>query len=113
MPEESIAIIELTQGKFAIVDPWHYAALKKFAWRAVRHKRSWYAKTTIFRDGRQIDISMHRFIARTPFGLVCHHKNGNSLDNRKKNLLNMSKKNHNQLHANDKILVQYEPTPTA
>lgn len=107
----SFALIFLTQGKVAIVDPWRHAALSKFHWRAVQHKRSWYAKTTIYKDGKQIDISMHRFIARTPFGMVCHHRNHNSLDNRESNLENQTKLNHDTYSRNNKILIKYERIP--
>jgi len=105
MPENltNFACIKLTQGKVAIVDKDREAAIRKFKWRAVKHQRSYYAKTTIIKNGRQIDISMHRFIARTPFGLVCHHLNYNSLDNRRANLENMDKLSHTLLHQNNRI----------
>lgn len=114
MPENltNFAVIKLTQGKVAIVDKDREPGIRKFSWRAVQHKRSWYAKTTIIKHGKQIDISMHRFIAHTPFGQVPHHKNLNSLDNREQNLENMSKPDHDALHRRDKILVKFEPTPT-
>lgn len=105
----AFAIIQLTQGKVAIVDNHRYAALNKFSWRAVHAHNNWYAKTTIRRDGTDIDISMHRFIARTPFGHVCHHVNGNSLDNREANLLNMSKQEHTMLERNNRIRIKREP----
>lgn len=101
--------IELTQGKVAIVDDDRYDALMKFKWRAVRHKRSWYAKTTIYKNGKQIDISMHRFIAKTRIGFVPHHHNRNSLDNRRANLENMTRKNHDRFHADDKIKIKFAP----
>lgn len=106
--ETTHGIIPLTKGKFAIVDSDYVHVLRNFAWRAVQHKRSFYAKSTIVRDDNPIDISMHRFVARTKFPEVCHHINGDSLDNRRKNLVNMSTDGHNLLHANNKILIQYE-----
>lgn len=111
MSKKTYALIPLTRGKFAIVNAHREAALLKFSWRAVRHKRSFYAKTTIVKNGRQIDISMHRLIARTPFGQVCHHDNRNSLDNRNENLKNMTKKAHDLLHTLDSILIKFEPCP--
>lgn len=104
-------LIPLTQGKIAIVSAYRLPALLKFSWRAVQHGRLWYAKTTIVKNGRQIDISMHRFIARTPWGQVCHHDNRNSLDNRDENLKNMTKKAHDLLHTLDSILIKFEPVP--
>ena len=104
--------IKLTRGKVAIVDDDRYDALMKFSWRAVKHKRSYYAKTTIYKNGNRIDISMHRFIAKTPLGSVPHHNNYNSLDNRRLNLENMTRRNHNRFHANNKIRVKFKTTPT-
>lgn len=111
MTSKPYALIELTQGKVAIVSLHRLPALQKFSWRAVQHKRSWYAKTTIIKNGRQIDISMHRFIAQTKFPNVCHHDNRNSLDNRDENLINMTKQAHDLLHTLDSILIKFEPCP--
>lgn len=41
---------------------------------------------------------MHRQIAHTPRGQVCHHLNGISLDNREANLLNCTPAQHNFYH---------------
>ena len=97
----------MTQGKFAIVDSDYVHVLRKFSWRAVQAKSSWYARTTIGPHDKQAALTMHRFIARTPFGMVCHHINGNSLDNRRTNLKNVTKKDHDMLHANKKLLIKY------
>jgi len=52
---------------------------------------------------------MHRFIARTPFGDVCHHINGDSLDNRFENLKNMGKQDHTMLERNNRIRIKRAP----
>jgi len=104
--------IPLTQGKIAIVDAERYDALMKFSWRAVRAKHNWYAKANSKDPKKPWTISMHRFIARTPSGMVTHHINGNSLDNRKINLENQSKLQHTQYHANNSIRRKFETTPT-
>ena len=101
--------ITLTNNKTAIVDDERYDGLMKFKWRAVRKRGGFYAKTTIYKDCKRIDISMHRFVAQTPFGLVCHHVNRNTLDNRLVNLVNMIKHLHNELHANDTIKIKFAP----
>jgi len=110
--ELPFGIIPLTQGKCAIVDSASHRALSHFAWRAVKAKYNWYAKADIVRDGEVISISMHRFVARTKFPDVCHHKNRHSLDNRLNNLENMSKKQHSLIHANNGLIVKFETTPT-
>lgn len=99
--------IVLTNNKLAIVDDDRYDALMKFKWRAVQRHGGYYAKTTVYKNGKRIDIAMHRFVARTPFGMVTHHDNRNTLDNRRRNLVNMTKKNHNAFHANDNILIKF------
>lgn len=105
-------IIPLTKGMFAIVDNDRVSALRKFSWRAVKAHSKYYAKTTIRKHGKDITICMHRFIAQTPFGLICHHENGNSLDNRKVNLTNMEKRAHTITELNNRITRKFEPTPT-
>lgn len=101
--------IVLTNNKIAIVDDDRYDALMKFKWRAVQRHGGYYAKTTIYRNGKRIDISMHRFVAQTPHGLVTHHDNRISLDNRRRNLINMTKDNHNRFHADDNVLIKFAP----
>jgi hypothetical protein len=102
------AIIQIAPDKFALVDASKVAALAKFKWRAVQHRRSWYARASILRNGVKVSLSMHRFVARTPFGMQCHHLNENSLDNRRSNLANWTKKYHDQYHSDNKILVKFE-----
>lgn len=104
-----VKFIKLTQQKIAIVDDDRYDALMKFKWRAVRKRGGWYAKTTIYKNGNRIDISMHRFIAKTPYGMVTHHDNRNTLDNRSFNLINMSKEGHDLYHCNDTIKIKFAP----
>lgn len=79
--------IPLTQGKVAIVDDEDYESLVLYKWRSTKKK---VAKTSyanrIDDDGRC--ILMHRMILgieyRSP--VVVDHKNGDGLDNRRKNL---------------------------
>lgn len=79
--------IELTQGKFAIVDDEDFEWLNQWRWQvdtdgyAVRH--------VLAREGKKgSKIRMHRAINKTPTGLLTDHINGNRLDNRKENLRN-------------------------
>ena len=50
---------------------------------------------------------MHRLIAKTHYDMICHHRNRNSLDNRRANLVNMPKDDHHRLHGNDNLIVKY------
>lgn len=82
---------ELTHGKIAIVDDADYFELSKFKWCAKHNKRSnsFYAvRRKQEQDGVGRVVFMHREImglSRND-GLVCDHRNHNTLDNTKDNL---------------------------
>jgi len=80
---EGTRLIELTWGKYAIVDAEDYLRLSSYKWCAVKEGRTWYAKT-FRRDG--MPLSMHRLITRAPKGLLVDHINHNGLNNRRSNL---------------------------
>lgn len=85
-PEDSTRKIELTQGKFAIVDKEDFDDLNKHKW----HYAQGYARRNVrLKSGKRKIIFMHRVIAETPENLITDHINGNTLDNRKKNLRNI------------------------
>lgn len=91
--------VELTQGKVAITDKVLPANFFDFVWVAVRWNFRWYAYSWRMKDGTRSRIAMHRLIAETPPGEIPHHLNKNSLDNRRANLLNMTNRDHKQLHG--------------
>ena len=80
--------IELTQGKFAIVDPEDFEELNAHKWYAAKNfNDNFYAVRKIGRrNGKIKHISMHRQIMQPPPGFVVDHKYGEGLDNRKENL---------------------------
>lgn len=104
------ACIPLTGGKVAFVDPCDYAGLMKYSWRAVKSGKCFYAKTTVGTGDKQVDLSMHRLIAGTKRGEVTHHRNRNSLDNRRANLLNMTRYDHETLHRRDTVIIKFDET---
>src|ERR1017187_6539686 len=74
--------IPLTQGKFALIDDRDYWLVRQFTWCAQKTGRNWYARASV---SHTQCISMHRLLAGfPPFSL--DHKNGNGLDNRRRNL---------------------------
>ena len=76
-------LIELTQGKQAIIDDCDYDLVSKFKWHAnYKNYRYWYAVCT---RGKQA-ISMHRLILNAPSDKACDHANHNGLDNRRCNI---------------------------
>ena len=97
-PENSI-MVKLTQGKFAIVDLDVDPVIWKYKWRAIKWNFRYYAYSTKRLDGTPARIAMHRLIAGTSPGEICHHLNGHSLDNRLGNLINMTNRHHAELHG--------------
>jgi hypothetical protein len=74
--------IKLTQGKFALVDDDDFDYLNQWKWYA--HKNGY-----VFYAGRALggkSIKMHRTILNNPVGMEVDHRNGNGLDNQRKNL---------------------------
>jgi hypothetical protein len=73
--------IPLTQGKFALIDNRDYWLMRQFKWCAHFNGYNWYVVTGAGRTR----MRMHRLLAGfPPFAL--DHKNGNGLDNRRRNL---------------------------
>jgi hypothetical protein len=79
--------IQLTQGKYAIVDPDDFARLNKQKWHAQISNSTFYAERTMrLQDGKRVVIKMHRQILKVPDHMFVDHINHNGLDNRKANL---------------------------
>ena len=81
--EEPPKTLELTFGKFAIIDAADYDRVKDFKWCTVQKDSTFYAKT-LRTNGSH--LSLHRLITNAPKHLVVDHINHNGLDNRKTNL---------------------------
>jgi hypothetical protein len=91
--------IELTQGKFAIVDDEDYEWLNQWKWCAVKHKdgpnspeRFYATRREVWKTGstwkghKGREIRMHRLIIGVEGDKFVDHRNNNGLDNRKENL---------------------------
>jgi hypothetical protein len=74
--------IELTQGKFAIVDDADFAWLSQWKWTAQKTDWGFYAMR---HECGQV-VFMHRLINETPAGMVTDHEDGDGLNNRRGNL---------------------------
>lgn len=75
--------IELTQGKFTIVDDEDFEELNKHKW----HYAGGYARRNKrLENGKRKIVFMHRELMETPEGFETDHINGDRLDNRRSNL---------------------------
>ncbi len=85
-PNDKIRYIPLTRGLHAIVDAADYDWLSQYKWYAGKPTRAGkiYARRALPGGG---DMFMHRMIMQPPKDKVVDHLNGNSLDNRRCNLL--------------------------
>jgi hypothetical protein len=90
----------LNKGFAALVDFEDYQKLKSRRWIVKKSAHNVYAVHKCTRHGKQTLLRMHRLIAKTPQGYECHHINGNTLDNRKSNLINLTPQEHRDIHSN-------------
>jgi len=102
-------LLPVSPGSYCIISPEDYPQLKNYVWREVRAHFGTYIKATYTAKGRRHTVAMHRVVARTPFGMVCHHINGKTFDNRRQNLRNMSKIDHKLLHRNNSLMIKHTP----
>ena len=98
MPQE----IQLSQGKFAIVDDEDYEWLSQWKWCAYRRGCNIYAARMGKKlKGKQETIHMHIEIIGKKEGFVTDHINGNGLDNRRENLRHVTRRQNQQNRHNE------------
>lgn len=80
--------IELTRGKYAVVDDEDYERINSHSWAAVPNPYGgvYAVRKGSKRKGEPRTIQMHREILNAPKGSIIDHVNGDGLDNRKSNL---------------------------
>ncbi len=74
--------IQLTQGKFALVDDKDFEMLSQYKWYAHKSGKTYYAE----RNKDKGVGKMHRLIMNCPEGMVVDHIDHNGLNNQKVNL---------------------------
>jgi hypothetical protein len=90
-PHEDIRQIPLSRGRFTIVDAADYEWLSQYQWTCRGGTNPYAARI----KGGKI-IWMHREIMQTPPGLVCDHIDTVSLNNRRCNLRNCTRRQNSQ-----------------
>ena len=90
--------IPLTQGQVALVDDddAEWLSLRKWQANWDRDTKRYYAMTNIWRNGKRTRVSMARTIMNTVHFLQCDHKNHDTLDNRRKNLRNVTPRQNSE-----------------
>lgn len=81
--------ITLTKGQVAIVDDDVFEALNQFNWYAYKVRRTYYAARNVRREGKQVNLKMHREVFRLkglPVPASVDHRDRDGLNNRLRNL---------------------------
>lgn len=80
--------VPLTQGKYALVDNEDFERLNQWKWfyAETYSGYSGYATRKVKIEDKYRNVYMHRYILNCPKSLQVDHINGNTLDNRKKNI---------------------------
>lgn len=81
----------MAHGKQVLVDDQDYDSLVCHGWHASKSAYNWYAVRFVKTNGHQEKIYMHRLIMNAPADKVTHHRDGNSLNNQRSNLVVVSK----------------------
>ena len=92
---ESVSLIPLTRGTFAVVDTNNLRMLNLHRWHIIITKER---KRYATREEKGKTIYMHREIMNAPDGMEVDHINGNGLDNRRGNL-RLCTKAQNQMNS--------------
>lgn len=81
----------LNYNTFFTINKADYAKIRRYNWRLLVNKRDGYVtkyvvSTVYTAPYKPKTIYLHRLITNCPVGMVVDHKNGNTLDNRRRNL---------------------------
>lgn len=80
-------MIPLSKGYFAQIDDGDVEIISNYNWAARVYRGKWvYAQATRQRNKKRVVISMHRLVMGASRGQLVDHANGDTLDNRRRNL---------------------------
>ena len=98
-PRTRWAFLRLPNHKVCMVDEANYENLNRFTWHLKKSFHCWYVVRKVRLNHKTFYVRLHRIVAGTPPGLVCHHVNKNTLDNRTANLSNMTEFEHAKYYS--------------
>jgi len=90
----SVAYVPLTQGYEAVIDAADVPLVGSFNWYARVDPNTIYALRKVRIGPKQLTVRMHRVIMGEPDNLEVDHKDGNGLNNRRRNLRGATKSNN-------------------
>lgn len=93
----SIAYVELTQGKYALIDSADAEMVGRYNWRAQGAEQTFYARRYVRSGSKRAAQGLHTFLA----GFHADHRNGNGLDNRRS--ANLRPSNQSQNNQNRRL----------
>jgi len=89
-----VSLIPIRPGGWAVVDPEDYDRLILFKWHVKRSGARFYAVRKVTKNYHEKIFYMHREIMQPDPWIIIHHRNWNSLDNRKSNLQCVTQREH-------------------
>jgi len=95
---DNFGMIPVHPHKAAIVDLDDFENLKQYKWYVIKQHGHPYAARKVSTNGKTYFVRMHRQVMHTPKGKIVHHRNRQTLDNRKQNLVNLTDKAHQLFH---------------
>lgn len=102
------AQIPLKYPLYATIDLDDWDAIHKFHWSLRKSHSCYYAVRKETVRGLRRTVFMHRQIARASETQEVHHKNKNTLDNRKSNLQLTTPRDHHLAHAQLSPLMKFD-----
>lgn len=94
----NIGIVKVHPDTSSIIDANEFDNINQYKWYIIKQHGLPYAARKVTTNGKIHWVRMHRQIMHTPKGQVVHHKNRNTLDNRKINLVNVTDQVHKEIH---------------
>ena len=99
------ALIYLTKGRVCVVDQGDLEQVLTFRWCTIVAKRAVYAGSRAGKGAKL--ILMHRFLMGNPPDQEVHHKDNDTLNNRRDNLEVLSHAEHKLHHMDERVHLRW------